>query len=76
MAEVGRLKDLIPAGEAEERAVEAELRGALSVIPNLAFDDVPQGDDENDNVEYFGLNGSAATAGKARPPKPSFSFAA
>jgi len=43
MAEVARLKDFIPTGEAEERAVEAELRGALSVIPNLALDDVPQG---------------------------------
>ena len=75
MAEVARLKDFIPTGEAEERAVEAELRGALSVIPNLALDDVPQGDDENDNVEYFGPNGTAATAAKQRPLKPSFSFA-
>ena len=75
MAEVARLKDLIPTGEAEERAVEAELRAALSVIPNLALDDVPPGDDENDNVEYFGPNGSAETAARARPAKPSFSFA-
>ena len=75
MAEVARLKDFIPAGEAEERAVEAELRGALSVIPNLALDDVPQGDDESDNVEYFGANGTAETAARQRPAKPSFSFA-
>ncbi len=75
MAEVGRLKDLIPAGEADERAIEAELRAALSVIPNLALDDVPVGDDESDNVEYFGANGTAATAAKQRPVKPSFSFA-
>ena len=75
MAEVARLKDFIPTGEAEERAVEAELRAALSVIPNLMLDDVPLGDDESDNVEYFGANGTAATAAKLRPVKPSFSFA-
>lgn len=75
MAEVTRLKELIPPGEAEERAIEAELRAALSVIPNLALDDVPQGDDEHGNVEYFGPNGSPATAAKQRPAKPSLSFA-
>ncbi|ODT72503.1 MAG: serine--tRNA ligase [Pelagibacterium sp. SCN 63-23] len=75
MAEVGRLKEFIPEGEAQERAVEKELRDALSAIPNMAFDDVPDGDDESGNVEYFGLNGSAATAAKARPAKPSFVFA-
>jgi len=75
MAEVARLKDFIPSGEAEERAVEKELRDALSSIPNMAFDDVPVGDDESGNVEYFGPNGSPATAAKARPPRPSFAFA-
>jgi seryl-tRNA synthetase len=75
MAEVARLKDFIPKGEAEERAVEAELRAALAVIPNLMFDDVPLGDDESDNVEYFGANGTAELAARQRPAKPSFSFA-
>lgn len=75
MAEVASLKDMIHQGEAEERAVELELRDALSVIPNLVFDDVPTGVDENDNVEYFGRNGTAETVAKARAPKPSFSFA-
>lgn len=75
MAEVAALKDFIPQGEADERAIELELRNALSVIPNLAFEDVPDGVDENDNVEYFGPNGSPATAARARAPKPSFSFA-
>lgn len=75
MAEVARLKDFIPAGEAEERAVEAELRSALAVIPNLAFEDVPLGDNEDDNVEYFGANGTAETAAKQRPAKPTFGFA-
>ena len=75
MAEVARLKDFIPQGEADERAVELELRNALAVIPNLAFDDVPDGADEHDNVEYFGRNGTPETAAKARAPKPAFSFA-
>ncbi len=76
MAEVARLKESIPQGEADERAIELELRDALSVIPNLVFEDVPDGSDESGNVEYFGPNGSAATAAKVRPPKPDFSFAA
>jgi seryl-tRNA synthetase len=75
MAEVAGLKDFIPQGEADERAIELELRDALSVIPNLVFEDVPDGSDESGNVEYFGLNGSAATAAKVRAPKPSYTFA-
>ena len=75
MAEVGRLKDFIPQGEADERAVELELRNALAVIPNLVFDDVPDGTDETGNVEYFGRNGSPETAAKVRAPKPKLSFA-
>lgn len=75
MAEVGRLKAFIPSGEAEERAVEKELREALSTIPNMPLDDVPFGADESDNVEYFGPNGSAEIAAKVRPEKPGFAFA-
>jgi seryl-tRNA synthetase len=75
MAEVARLKETIPAGEAEERAVEKELRDALSTIPNMAHDDVPHGEDEAGNVEYFGPNGSAVTVAKVRAPRPSFAFA-
>jgi len=75
MAEGARLKEFIPSGEAEERAVEKELRDVLSAIPNMAFEDVPVGDDESGNVEYFGPNGSPATAAQQRPAKPSFSFA-
>jgi seryl-tRNA synthetase len=75
MAEVAALKDLIPQGEAEERAIDQELRSALSTIPNLVFEDVPDGTDESGNVEYFGRNGTAETAANARAPKPSFSFA-
>ncbi|HEY0034794.1 MAG TPA: serine--tRNA ligase [Devosia sp.] len=75
MAEVAVLKDMIPQGEAEERAIEGELRAALSTIPNLVFEDVPDGTDESGNVEYFGGNGTAETAARVRAPKSSFSFA-
>lgn len=75
MAEVAAIKDQITTGEAEERAIEAELRAALSVIPNLLKEDVPPGKDETSNVEYFGANGSLDTAAKARPAKPNLSFA-
>lgn len=75
MAEVASLKEFIPSGEADERAVEKELRDALSTIPNAPLADVPFGKDESDNVEYFGLNGNAETAATVRPVKPSFTFA-
>jgi seryl-tRNA synthetase len=74
MAEVGRLKDQIQAGEEERRKADEAVRNALLVMPNLPKDDVPPGEDESDNVEYFGPNGNAATAAKVRPPKPSFTF--
>ena len=75
MAEVATLKEFIPESEKAERSIELELRDALSVIPNLVFDDVPYGTDESGNEEYFGHNGSPETAAKVRAPKPSFSFA-
>lgn len=43
-AEVARLGD-------EAKARDAQLTAALAVIPNLPADDVPDGKDENDNVE-------------------------
>ena len=76
MDEVAQLKDVIQPGEAERRDAEEKLRNALLVMPNLPKDDVPAGEDESDNVEYFGPNGNAATAAEARPPKPSFSLQA
>jgi seryl-tRNA synthetase len=50
-AEVAALKDLMSGMEAAEREAEAELRFALSAIPNLPLDDVPLGTDESGNVE-------------------------
>jgi seryl-tRNA synthetase len=52
MAEVAELKASIPALEAEEKAVSAELDGVLAAIPNLPLDDVPDGADEHGNVEH------------------------
>ncbi|MBK8373722.1 MAG: serine--tRNA ligase [Sphingomonadales bacterium] len=50
-AEVGALKERLPALEEQERALGEELHNLLAVLPNLPFDDVPDGADENDNVE-------------------------
>ncbi len=50
MAEVAGLKDTIQQGEGEQRALEKDLRDALSVIPNLPAQDVPDGADESGNV--------------------------
>ncbi len=74
MAEVASLKDIIQSGEADERAAEAELRNILLGIPNMPSEEAPDGVDEHDNVEYFGRNGTADTAARARAPKPVFSF--
>jgi seryl-tRNA synthetase len=50
MAEVAGLKDSIQQGEGEQRTLEKDLRDALSVIPNLPAEDVPDGADESGNV--------------------------
>nr|WP_294813784.1 serine--tRNA ligase [uncultured Sphingomonas sp.] len=50
MAEVAALKERMPAIDAEEKAVGAELTTALAAIPNFPLADVPQGADEEDNA--------------------------
>ena len=50
-AEVAEIKQAMPALEEEERAAGAELDAMLAAIPNIPADDVPQGADEEDNVE-------------------------
>jgi seryl-tRNA synthetase len=52
MAEVGELKNAIPALEADEKQVLRELDEALAAIPNLPLDEVPDGADEHGNVEH------------------------
>ncbi len=49
-AEVAALKEQQPALEAEEKAAKDALDEKLAAIPNLPFDDVPDGADEHDNV--------------------------
>ena len=50
-AEVESLKGEIAAAETTEREVGAKLRDLLAAQKNLAADDVPDGEDENANVE-------------------------
>ncbi len=49
-AEVADLKESMPRAEEEDRRFTAELNDALSRLPNIPFEDVPDGRDENDNV--------------------------
>lgn len=51
MAEVGRLKEEIPATELRVRESEEALNDLLSTIPNLPAADVPDGPDETANKE-------------------------
>lgn len=50
-AEVAELKNTLPALEEDERRLTAELNAALAQWPNLPAEDVPEGEDEADNVE-------------------------
>ena len=50
-AEVAVLKDQIGSGEEQERVLNKELADALSVIPNIPLDEVPDGKDERGNTE-------------------------
>jgi len=51
MAEVASLKERLPAIEAEEKLLGEQLQAALAIIPNLPAADVPDGADEEGNVE-------------------------
>ncbi len=50
-AEVAELKATLPAKEEEEREQLAALQDRLAALPNLPADDVPDGADEEGNVE-------------------------
>lgn len=72
MAEADRLKAEVEALKAEiaeagdaETAKGAELRDLLAGLKNLAADDVPDGEDENDNVEVLKW-GEPRTTGPAK----------
>ena len=66
LSEVAALKEAIPAMEAEEKEASKALDDALAEIPNLPLDEVPDGKDENDNVEHhrFGAKRDYAFAPK------------
>ena len=49
--EVAKLKASLQDGEERERVVTAKLNEALSVLPNMPHEDVPDGEDESANVE-------------------------
>ncbi|HWB46432.1 MAG TPA: serine--tRNA ligase, partial [Hyphomicrobiaceae bacterium] len=51
MAEVADLKDALDKGETDQKAADKALHDALSTIPNLPLDEVPEGKDEKDNKE-------------------------
>ncbi|PTS73952.1 serine--tRNA ligase [Sphingomonas sp. HMWF008] len=51
MARVAELKEQMPAIEAKEKQVAAELKAKLEVIPNLPAEDVPVGGGEEENVD-------------------------
>ncbi|MDQ2089183.1 serine--tRNA ligase [Marimonas arenosa] len=49
--EVAAKKSEVAQMQAEAKELDQQLTDMLAGIPNLAYDDVPQGDDENDNLE-------------------------
>ncbi|WP_417611285.1 serine--tRNA ligase [Parasphingorhabdus sp.] len=51
MAEVAELKSKLPELEEKEREVSGRLHNVLAALPNLPTEDVPPGDNEDDNVE-------------------------
>ena len=51
MGEIAGLKADIQTGEERERSLDAGIEAALSTIPNLPHDDVPEGMDETENQE-------------------------
>ncbi len=51
MAEVAGLRDSLQAGEEQLRTLTDQLHGELAGIPNILADDVPDGEDEDANVE-------------------------
>lgn len=57
-AEVAALKDAGPELDNAQKKAEQALRDALAAVPNIPRDDVPDGADEHDNVEYGARRGT------------------
>tara|TARA_A100001037_G_scaffold165608_1_gene149046 strand:+ start:2708 stop:3991 length:1284 start_codon:yes stop_codon:yes gene_type:complete len=51
IAEVAELKDRMSFLEDRQKEIRAKVDGMLEGLPNIPADDVPVGEDENDNVE-------------------------
>jgi seryl-tRNA synthetase len=51
MAEIATIKERVPKCEEEQREAEKAFDAALAEIPNMPFDDVPEGKDASANVE-------------------------
>ena len=51
MDDVAQLKDDLQKAEDAERTLKSELDTALAALPNVLMDDIPDGADEQDNVE-------------------------
>jgi seryl-tRNA synthetase len=66
MAEVAELKTTMPELETAAKAADEELTKELSAIPNIPFDDVPDGVDEHGNVQHhvFGVKRNYSFAPK------------
>jgi len=67
MSEVATLKDQLESGEKEQRAADQALTDALSVIPNIPRDDVPDGKDETGNKEARRVGEPPKLGGINRP---------
>jgi seryl-tRNA synthetase len=67
MAEVADLKDALDKGETDQKVAGEKLRAALSLIPNLPLDEVPEGKDEHDNVEVRRVGEPPKLAGINQP---------
>jgi len=66
MAEVQELKDGIAVEESKERKHSALLHTILQELPNIAANDVPDGIDENDNLEMRIVGEKPDLAGNPR----------
>lgn len=53
-AEVDALKGEMETADAAQKAADEALRTELASLPNMPFDDVPEGADDNDNEEVRG----------------------
>ena len=67
MAEVAALKEAMAKGEDEQRAADKALHDALSVIPNMPREDVPEGKDEHGNMELRKVGAPPKLAGINKP---------